>query len=378
MELSIVVPFHRNLEHLDKCLSALRAAALGLAQGISVRETIVVADGASEDSTAIALANGAMVLAVDGPSGPAVARNRGAAVASGDVLVFVDSDVVVSRGALGKLARTLVSDPNVAAVFGAYDEHPADGGFMSQGKNLAHSFTHQRSPGEARTFWAGLGAVRAHVFAQVGGFDERLTRPSVEDIDLGYRIRAAGGRIQLDSTIQGQHLKRWTFGTALVSDIRDRGIPWTQLLHRYGGLHDYLNVTISYRVCVVVAYGLTAALLLSLRWPVLLKAIPFGVVALWLLDRPYYQFFASRRGVGYAVAWFPVHVLHHLCNGVSFFIGTVLYASKWWTGVSLPGALPVTPWSVREHVIQPHLLIGAHRASAHLDDAAADPAAAAR
>jgi hypothetical protein len=60
------------------------------------------------------------------------------------VLVFVDSDVVVSARSLGQIARRLESDPGLGAVFGAYDEHPADPGFLSQGRNLAHSFIHQR------------------------------------------------------------------------------------------------------------------------------------------------------------------------------------------------------------------------------------------
>jgi GT2 family glycosyltransferase len=344
MQLSVVVPFHRNLDHLGRCLTALSAARAALPRGTALCEVVVVADGARQDPTDLATATGATVLAIDGPSGPAVARNRGAAVTSGDVLVFVDSDVVVARQSLSRLAAWLDSDADLAAVFGAYDEDPGDAGFFSQGKNLAHSFVHHRSAGDARTFWAGLGAVRAHVFARVGGFDERFARPSVEDIDLGYRISAAGGRIRLDPTIQGQHLKRWTLRGAIVTDMRDRGIPWTQLLHRYGGLHDDLNVTVAYRGCVVVAYLMTACLLAGAWWPALIAPVPFAIFALWLLDRPYYHYFARRRGLPYAVAWFPVHVLHHLCNGLSFIVGTVLYTSKRWAGLSLPEALPLNPW----------------------------------
>ena len=80
----------------------------------------------------------------------------------------------------------------IGAVFGAYDESPAAPGLVSQAKNLAHAFVHHGSPGNAVTFWAGLGAVRTQVFLAVNGFDERFGRPSIEDIDLGYRLTAAG------------------------------------------------------------------------------------------------------------------------------------------------------------------------------------------
>jgi GT2 family glycosyltransferase len=343
--LSVVVPFHRNLFQLQQCLAAVHAAAVCV-RSAAVVEVIVVADGAVDDPADTAGEAGARVLAIAGPNGPAVARNRGVDIAAGDIVIFVDTDVVVHERAFEKLAAILAARPEVGAVFGAYDETPADPGFLSQCRNLAHAFIHQRSSSAADTFWAGLGAVRRQAFCGVGGFDERFPRPSVEDIDLGYRIRAAGHLIVLDPSIQGTHLKRWTFRSSVVTDVRDRGIPWTQLIHRYGGLHNDLNVTLAYRLCVVLAYVSVAALMAALWWPPLLGVVALCLVALWMLDRSYYRFFRSRRGVGFTLLWFPFHVLHHLCNGVSFAAGTVLWLGSR-AGIAMPGALPATPWTGR-------------------------------
>jgi GT2 family glycosyltransferase len=344
MQLSAIVPFHRDLAKLRECLAGIRVAAERLPSSGLLRETIVVADGCPEDPLPVAAAHGARVVAIEGPRGPATARNRGVAVASGDVLVFVDSDVIIGVSSLARIVSRFVEDPELTAVFGAYDEHPTDPGFISQGKNLAHCFIHQRSAGEARTFWAGLGAVRADVFASVGGFDERFTRPSVEDIDLGYRISAANGRIVLDPAIQGRHLKQWTLRSALMIEIRDRGIPWTQLLHRYGGFHEDLNLTRSYRACVVAAYAAVGCIVCAVRWPLLLVPAALSIATLWFLDRSYYRFFSARKGPGYAIAWFPIHVLHHLSNGLSFALGTLLHFARRWTGVRFAGTLPETAW----------------------------------
>src|SRR5688500_5693826 len=133
MQLSVVVPFHRNLANLSQVLPAVRAAAHNLPKGTTLREVIVVADGAPDDPAEVAKTSGARLLAIAGPRGPAAARNEGAALALGDVLVFVDSDVVVSARSLRQIAERLESDPGLGAVFGAYDEHPADPGFLSQG-----------------------------------------------------------------------------------------------------------------------------------------------------------------------------------------------------------------------------------------------------
>jgi GT2 family glycosyltransferase len=341
--LSVVVPFHRNLSQLRQCLAAVRAAAAAVTAG-EVVEVIVVADGAVDDPAAVAREAGARVLAIAGPRGPAVARNHGVDMASGDIVVFVDTDVVVHDRALGLMAAVFASRPDVGALFGAYDETPADPGFLSQCRNLAHSFIHQRGRSDAETFWAGLGAVRRDVFLAVGGFDERFPRPSVEDIDLGYRIHGAGYRIILDATIQGTHLKRWTLRSSVITDIRDRGIPWTQLMHRYGGMRDDLNLTLAYRLCVVLAY-VTAAALIGAPWvPPLLAVAVLCLAAIWVLDRRYYRFFRSRRGLGFTLRWFPLHVLHHLCTGVSFGVGTTLWLGSR-AGLALPGALPTTPWT---------------------------------
>jgi GT2 family glycosyltransferase len=344
VRLSVIVPFHRNLVQLRQCLAGLakaRRASSGIVQSV---EIIVAADGAVDDPAALAREFGTALLEIEGPRGPAVARSRAAAIASGNVLVFVDTDVIVSETSLAQLGRLFAAEPDLGAAFGAYDEEPADAGFVSQCRNLAHSFIHQRSNREASTFWAGLGAVRADVFAAVGGFDERFARPSVEDIDLGYRIRAAGFRVVLDPTIQGKHLKRWTFKSSVKSDVVDRGIPWTQLMQRYGGMRDDLNVTVAYRLCVVVAYALVISLLAAVRWPLALTTVPVLLALLWVLDRSYYQFFVRRRGLWFTLRWFPLHVLHHLCNGVSFAVGTMLCLLHRWFGVTTRGTLPLTPW----------------------------------
>jgi hypothetical protein len=80
-------------------------------------------------------------------------------------------------------------------------------------------------------------------FLAIGGFDTvRFPRPQIEDIELGYRLRDAGGRIVLDPTVQGTHLKQWTFWRMLRTDVIDRGIPWMRLLlERRGRTRTSLN-----------------------------------------------------------------------------------------------------------------------------------------
>jgi len=339
VRLSIIVPFHRGLPFLERCLEAITPLPVGW-------DLLVAGDAPADDCQAVAARYGARLLNLPGPQGPAIARNRAAALAEGDVLVFIDADVVASRDALGHVARMFVDEPDVAAVFGAYDETPADPGFVSQYKNLAHSFIHQSSATVAQTFWAGFGAVRRSAFEAVGGFDERFTRPSVEDIDLGYRLTAAGFVVRLDPSLRACHLKRWTIASMVASDIRDRGVPWTQLILRGGRFNNDLNLKSRYRACVVLAYAALAISALAIYEPLMLLAIPVLIATLVLLSRRYYRYFYRQRGLWFALRVVPLHYLYHLYNGLSFAVGTVLYYLSRWTRLRMPGAVPLDAWGV--------------------------------
>lgn len=331
--LSVIVPFHKGLPFLERVLEAIGSLRPG-------DELILAADGAVEDCQTVAAAHGARVVEIAGPRGPAVARNVAAATATGDVLVFIDADVVASSATIERVAQIFVAQPDLAAVFGAYDEDPAAQGFVSQYKNLAHAFIHRASSRSAQTFWAGFGAVRRAAFMAVGGFDERFERPSIEDIDLGYRLTGSGYRILLDPSLAVCHLKRWTLWGMLKSDVLDRGIPWTQLILRYRQFGSDLNVRNTYRVCVVAAYLvlLSAALgAVDLRF---FWAVPPLLALIAYLGWDYYQFFRQKRGIVFALRVFPLHVLYHLYNGFSFAAGTVLFLAARHLDIHLPGALP--------------------------------------
>jgi GT2 family glycosyltransferase len=335
---SIVVPFHRNLGDLRRCLSAFKS------RGEDV-ELIVVADAAVDDCRPLIQEFDARLLEIPGPSGPAIARNRGAAIARGELLVFVDSDVVAAADALTRIVARFRAEPHVQAVFGTYDDVPGEGNFVSQYKNLAHAFVHRSSSTVATTFWSGLGAIRTRAFWSVGGFDERFPRPCIEDIDLGYRLHARGHAIRLDHDLRGCHLKKWTVRSMIASDVLDRGIPWTQVIIRAGRIHNDLNIKNAYRVSVALAYALLAVLALSLVSYAWLLAAPPVLATLYLLNRRFYLFFVRTRGPAFALRLAPLHVLYHLYNGVSFAVGTGIYVAARLHGGRIPGALPFTAWT---------------------------------
>jgi glycosyltransferase involved in cell wall biosynthesis len=343
MNLSLIIPIRNGGPAFAHCLDALQRARAGCADLVQT-ELIVVDDGSTDDSPARARAAGAHVIATEGGRGPAAARNLGAHAATGDLLFFVDADVALHPDALRRAVLAFQSDPDLDACFGSYDDAPAAPNFLSQYKNLFHHYIHQHARAEASTFWTGCGAMRHTTFHVLGGFDEHTyRRPSIEDIDLGYRLRRRGGKIRLIKDMQCVHLKRWTARSLLRSDVFERGIPWTVLLWRESraprtaeaghsnpilARRPYqldLNLQTSNRLSVVLA-GLLALSLVALclapqLWP--LSLVLAG--ALLIFNRHLYLFFLRKRGAWFTLAALPWHWLYYLYNGLSFTLGTLIY-----------------------------------------------------
>lgn len=318
--LSVVMPVLDGGKPFERVIAAIAAS------NFRDFEWIVVDDGSRDDSAALArAANATVVLTGARASGPAAARNRGAAIAQHEILCFIDADCEVHPDTLGRIAAVFENEPGLTALFGSYDDEPAAPGFFAQYKNLLHHFTHQTGRSEASTFWAGCGAIRREAFLQLGGFDAgRYARPSIEDIELGYRVIDAGGSIRLDPTILVKHHKAWTLRSLLVCDIRDRALPWSRLMLGRKKLTNDLNVDARGRVSAVAAGLLVAALCAApFNAFALLAAVP-AVAVLLVLNRPLYAFLLRVRGPWFLLRALPLHWFYFLYSAASFVMAAAM------------------------------------------------------
>ena len=312
--ISVIMPAFRAEGLLPKVLEPLMAM---LSRG-EVAEVIVVDDQSPDATAEVARRLGARVLTTPANGGPGVARNLAAQSAVGNVLWFVDSDVVAWPDGARKLAVHF-ADPDVAAVFGSYDAAPAGASWFSRYKNLMHRYYHQTAQRDPRTFWAGCGAVRADVFRRLGGFDVETYRvPSIEDIELGYRIHRAGGVIAVDPTLLGKHLKVWTIRNAIFTDIFRRALPWSRLMIAREGLGDDLNTSRAERLRAILA-GVFLLSLLMLPfapglWKLTLGLFAVAIVGNWNLAR----FFVTHLGPLRALAAMLYHQLYYVYAAGAF------------------------------------------------------------
>jgi len=267
----------------------------------------------------------AVTVTVPYASGPARARNAGVEAAKGRILLFVDADVVVPSDTVQRVTEEFERYPGVAAIFGSYDTAPGAPDFLSQYRNLMHHFVHQSAHEVAATFWAGLGAIRTEAFQSVGGFNVSYGVPSIEDIELGGRLRDAGGEIRLIKSLQGRHLKQWTAVGMLKTDLWRRGVPWVRLILAKGEAPSDLNTNRGSRWSTLLAWFGVALLPLAVwsgEWVGIALAALIGVVA---LNLPFYRFLAQHRGVGFALRSIPWHLLYFLECGLAGMLGLLLH-----------------------------------------------------
>ena len=294
MRVSAIVPATNLPPTLERCVTALE-------NGVGVDEVIVVTS--PRDVKA------------------AEARNIGARRSTGDLLLFVDSDVEVHPAAPGRIRAAFERDPSLVALFGSYDDSPASRSTVSAFRNLLHHHVHHESPGAASTFWTGLGAVRRDAFERIGGFDPSLDW--LEDIDLGMRLSSSGDRIELDPTIQGTHLKHWSFAGMVWTDFVGRGVPWVELMLRDGGSSSVLNLGWRHRGSALAAVVGAAGLVT--RRPAMTIA---GVGTLIVLNHRFYRLLLRRMGPRGAATGVGLHAIHHLVGVAAVPVGVAKHFAR--------------------------------------------------
>jgi GT2 family glycosyltransferase len=326
--LSVVVPVHNGGATLGRALEALAKTDLPY----HLWELVVVDDGSNDDSAIVAAAYAdRLVILPFGPHGPGYARNRGFELSLGVNVAFVDADVMVRPETLRRFHDVLARQSDVAAVFGSYDTHPAARNLLSQYHNLLQHHYHQRNAGEASTFWSACGAVRAAVFEEAGGYDEwHFRRGQLEDLELGRRIQELGHRVLLRPEVQVTHLKRWSLGAIIRTEIFDRGVPWMRLVDRAVARTRRQQGSIrSTKTTNIALSSLGALLALSAllsggplaRNLFAVAATCFSVVV--ISDSPQFAFFRRERGLAFAASTVVLGMFQYIVSGVAVAFGWI-------------------------------------------------------
>ncbi|MBU1137357.1 MAG: glycosyltransferase [Proteobacteria bacterium] len=317
-------PFQQCLESIGKCAPP-------------PLEIIIVVDG--DTGQVLPHVEGIDLKTIRLPvcGGPGRARNAGVAEASGDILLFVDADVLLPEDICLSVGRAFSVTPSPDAVFGSYDDKPPAQNTVSQYKNLLHHYTHQHSRSEAFTFWTGCGAILRRRFIELKGFNEEYLKPSIEDIELGYRLKQAGGTILLDKTIKVTHLKTWSLFSMLHTDFFLRAIPWSRLIYQYGTMHNDMNINRKSRLSVVLCCLTLLCFSFILVNALFLPAAFLFFLSFLAVNRDIFLFFYKKKGLFFFLKTIPLHFLYSFLSSLAFCVVSFQYLVKKMAGTVKKG-----------------------------------------
>lgn len=229
--LSAIIPTYNSSKTVVRLLESLAPAVA------SDLEVIVVDDASSDATVAKSQAFPFVrveVLAQN--SGPAVARNRGAELARGEILLFLDDDAVVYEP---KLIREMIEefrkDPDLTSISTISSPFPENEGFLPRYTALLEYQVYSKAITGPKIkpwydFSTRCGAIRRWLFKKLEGFDVQYDRPSVEDAELYYRLSNYPPGMLIAAYPIGHH---WPDNfTKLVRNYFTRGALWIPLFLR--------------------------------------------------------------------------------------------------------------------------------------------------
>ena len=239
---SVVIPAHECQDSLDRLLASLEAQD----HPAEALEVIVV-DDASEPPLTVPDGVRLVVQNPEAGFGAGRARNAGASQATGDLIVFVDADLLAAPEVISKLARWHRSHPAavVTGILGFFDVDEVSGEALDRAisdgrlidlldgkatndqawRDKHFERTRDLTEDDPHLFQVTIGAlmaVPADLHRQVGGLRE-LGMRGIEDTEYGYRLHTAGALMVLDRTLAIWHQGRRFFDSSRADAAkRDR------------------------------------------------------------------------------------------------------------------------------------------------------------
>jgi GT2 family glycosyltransferase len=257
-----------------------------------------------------------------------VARNIGARAAVGEILFFIDSDVMLRPDSLVNLADAF-DDRTVDALCGVQSAEMRHQDLVSQYKNLWMRWTYLRHTGTVPLFYTTAAAIRRDAFVRVGGFDEGYATPNVEDTAFGQKLARMGLSVRVHPRLEVEHVKQYSLRTLLRTDFM-RAISLTRLKLRHPG--DLGDNNTSVPTSYIASVGVLGLALLALvvggalgaGTPALVATAAFATLAV-ALNAEFLAAIRASEGWWRTLCTVPVLVLELLVVGLGTGIGLLTY-----------------------------------------------------
>ncbi|MDW5325322.1 glycosyltransferase family 2 protein [Plantactinospora sp. KLBMP9567] len=335
---SVIVPNYNYAESLDLCLRSI------LDQTYPNVEILMVDDCSTDQSVAVAEALGVRVVSTGRNGGCGRARNIGAAHTSGELICYVDSDLVLAPDAVTNAVRLILGDRRIGAVCGIEDPEPLlHDTAVARYRGLQYHYWSISSEGDVSFLFPAVCMLRRHVFEEIGPFNPGLRH--TEEVDYGYRL-SRRYRLVLTSLVRGRHDHDHEL-RGLLRKLFHRGrlrIPLYARARRFGqGFETAARAWGS-----LAAFGVLPALVVPLLLGPWGLVVPAGLLAASLAcDAGMYAFVRRRHGIPFLVFFAGLHFLVNVTITAGVATGAVQWLASGTFRRLYDASFPVDPTPLR-------------------------------
>jgi glycosyltransferase involved in cell wall biosynthesis len=328
--MSVIVPVYNREAVIEKCLKGIRAS-------VHKDYELIVVDCASTDKTlSIAKSYADILISLQDKAERFQARSRGVADSKGEIIVNIDSDVLIRPDTLALIDEYFSENPYIGALTGclAKDSHcPC---FFSQYKNLYMHYIFKRLPREVTFLYGSIYAFRRTVWQDYDSYVK-----IADDTALGQQFVSRGIKISFLKELEVVHLKKYNLGSFISNDflvpfdwagifLKSNG--WKQLgRNKTGFAHASKGQLVSVVLAPVIFILLSAGMLAnSYLYTGLLM-----VLAWFFLNLRFFKFIAQEKGFIFAASAVFITFLDNLimlsgiiCGLFSYLITRQLFAKR--------------------------------------------------
>jgi len=293
--ISVIIPLGGIIPELSSCLDSLKRSRVKPAE-------VILVDDSPDGDIDERLGAGYKVVRSSLPGGVSSARNTGAFHAGEELVLFIDSDIVLKPDTLEKILNEF-SRNQIDGLVGVQSlELPFDD-FPTQYKNLWMNFTYTNLPDFVPLFYTSCAAIKKEVFLESGGFDRNYRMPSLEDTVFGRRLQRKGKKIKLCRHIEVVHLKKYSLIEVLVTDFK-RASALTKVVLRERGLDENIrgsgtSVPISFKFGIIFPpLGFLCVMLLLVTQSVVFAALLLVLsILMVLLNLKFLVYIQRNKGL---------------------------------------------------------------------------------
>ncbi len=207
MKVSIVIPTYNSKKTISKCLDPI----------IKIKDIdieIIVVDDLSDDKTlSIAKKYPINIIELEENKGPANARYIGEKKAKNDIIVFIDSDIVIVENTIRRIITGFEDNSDISAIVGLFSKKHPNNDFYSNYKNLYMNYIFNKCSTEIDFLFGSIFAIKKGLLEMPD-----ISKRFGEDTESGLRLNKRGHKIILDKDLEVIHLKQYDLQSILRND----------------------------------------------------------------------------------------------------------------------------------------------------------------